>query len=413
MKEARRLSPRGGGRAAVLALACAALPLFGAAPALADSIVYAKDGNVWLANPDGSGQYQVTADGSPDHPYRSPSQADDGTIAAGFGDEIVRMRQNGEVLNRIDPPALLDSVSQPLDGPPIDVAISPDGSRIAYTMASYTCPVAAECGARTATAYTAADRLTPPQQGGTTYLRDPSWVTSSRTLQFGGYTHQVNVHDVGAASDAHWFDDWEVVGQPASTDLGDGELNPQGTMLALVRGYGPGATVVWYDVSGNAQTSLPPPPSMRCATGADAGISGPTWSPDGQSLAIADPEGIWVKRGAANCESPAPILAIPGGSQPDWGPAPVNPGPRAQQPGPLPAPSSGATSKPRPVGCAAKKGAAHDRCGYEAALKRCGKAPKARRARCIAAARRAYAISKCNRKHGKSRARCLRAVKRS
>ena len=44
--------------------------------ALADSIVYEKGGNVWAANPDGSGQRQVTTSGG----YSHPSQANDGTI---------------------------------------------------------------------------------------------------------------------------------------------------------------------------------------------------------------------------------------------------------------------------------------------------------------------------------------------
>ena len=51
------------------------------AVASAESIVYVKDANVWLADAGGS-QYQVTTDGTAEHPYRSPSQADDGTIAA-------------------------------------------------------------------------------------------------------------------------------------------------------------------------------------------------------------------------------------------------------------------------------------------------------------------------------------------
>jgi predicted trehalose synthase len=46
----------------------------------------------------------------------------------------------------------------------VDVAISPDGSKIAYTFVSYSCPVGASCGARYATGYTAADHLTPPEQ---------------------------------------------------------------------------------------------------------------------------------------------------------------------------------------------------------------------------------------------------------
>lgn len=400
MKQRGRSSIRlaGGRKAMLLVLGCLACLLVAASPAAADSIVYVKESNVWLANPDGSGNYPVTTDGTAEHPYRSPSQADDGTIAVGFGNEILRLKQNGTVLNRIDPPAILNSVSDPVDGPPIDVAISPDGTRIAYTMSSYTCPTAADCGGRTVTAYTAADRLTAPQQSGITFLRDPSWATNSRTLQFGGYTHQVNVHDVGGPSDVHWFDDYDVVGQAEATDLGDGELNRQGTRLALVRNYGPAATVVWYDVSGNALSGLPPAPAMRCVTSADEGINGPTWSPDGESLAMADPEGIWVKRGAGDCDSPPPQLIVPGGSDPDWGPAPVNPGPREPQlglpaPGPVAAPASAPAQAPAPAPSA-----------------KCATGPKEQRARCLAAARRAQALRKCRRKHGKAHARCVRAA---
>jgi len=37
--------------------------------AAADSIVYISAGNVWLANADGTGQYQVTLDGTTASPY--------------------------------------------------------------------------------------------------------------------------------------------------------------------------------------------------------------------------------------------------------------------------------------------------------------------------------------------------------
>ena len=109
-----------------LALATAVLA-FAPAAASADSIVFLKDYNVWLAAPDGSELTQVTTDGTYERPYLSPSQADDGTIAVAKGTEIVRLRQNGEVINRLDPPPLVDSVSHPVDGTPVDVAISNRG----------------------------------------------------------------------------------------------------------------------------------------------------------------------------------------------------------------------------------------------------------------------------------------------
>ena len=69
-------------RRGMVAAGCAAAAL-ALSPALAsaDSIVYVKDGNIWLASGSGGNQYQVTTDGTAQHPYRSPSQADDGTIA--------------------------------------------------------------------------------------------------------------------------------------------------------------------------------------------------------------------------------------------------------------------------------------------------------------------------------------------
>jgi predicted lipoprotein with Yx(FWY)xxD motif len=81
-------------RALAGVLAAAALA-FAAAPAGASSIVYVKDGNVWLTDADGAKQYQVTFDGG----YTSPSQADDGTIVAWRAKQHVRMDRSGRQLN--------------------------------------------------------------------------------------------------------------------------------------------------------------------------------------------------------------------------------------------------------------------------------------------------------------------------
>ena len=313
-------------RAALAAgLALAALP----AAASADSIVYVKDADVWLANGDGTGQYQVTRDGTADQPYRVPVQADDGTIVASHRDEIVRMRQNGSVIGTIDPEPLSNSVSHLVDGPPVNLAVSPDGTRIGYSLVGYECPVGADCMARSVTAFTAADGLTPAGQWGALYRSNPSFVTDTRSLVFGGYGGQVNVHDLGDQAETHWFDDDDVVGQADATDLGDGELNRQGTTLALIRSYGAGAHLSWYAVGAGAATAKPPAvPAPQCATSAQEGIVGPTWAPDGKRLAFAAPDGIWALQATADCAAGAPALLIPGASQPDWGPAPVNPGPR-------------------------------------------------------------------------------------
>jgi len=64
----------------------------------------------------------VTRDGTAAVAYRSPSMDDRGVIVAGHGDEIVRMRQSGEVLSHFDPPPAVDSTGDTIDGVPQNVA---------------------------------------------------------------------------------------------------------------------------------------------------------------------------------------------------------------------------------------------------------------------------------------------------
>src|SRR5688500_6963023 len=97
------------------ALVATSVSLISAAPAAADSLVYLKDGNVFLSQPDGSEEHEVTTDGTESVPYTSVSQADDGTIVVGHGTDIVRLAQNGTELSRFDPPTTIDSSGAALD----------------------------------------------------------------------------------------------------------------------------------------------------------------------------------------------------------------------------------------------------------------------------------------------------------
>ena len=84
--------------AAVTVAAAAALP----AAASADSIAYVKDGDVWLASPDGARKQQVTRTGG----YAYVSQADDGTmIALAPKERLHRLSRTGKVLAQADPNA--------------------------------------------------------------------------------------------------------------------------------------------------------------------------------------------------------------------------------------------------------------------------------------------------------------------
>lgn len=325
--------------AALAAFAAAALPT----TAQADSIVFVKDANIWLAAPDGSKLTQVTTDGTPEFPYHSPSQADDGTIAAGHRLSIVRLKQNGDVINTLDPPPLVNSVSQTVDGTPVDVAITPDGTKIAYTFVSSQCPIGADCDTRPVTGITNANAFTPPGTYATALYGSPRWVGNNRLLVTGGYLHHINLVDAAPGSPTvHWFDDQEFFGD--SSDMGFGDVSRDGKRVVAVHGYDGDreATIrrlIWFNSSVDARTSSLPPakPTAVCVTGPERGTLNPTWSADGTRLAWQTPAGIEVSNAAptedARCPEFSSSVVFPGGSSPDWGPADVNPGPKTMPPG--------------------------------------------------------------------------------
>ncbi len=262
--------------------------LCAAAPAGADSIAYIKDNNIWLAHPDGSGQVQVTHDGTSIAPYRSPSQADDGKIAAAHGGDLVTLAQTGQPLAEFAPPTATDSTGQLVQDVPQQVAISPDGHMIAYVYSQPSCPPGAPCGVRQVMLYSAADHTTPvAAYGEQTNLTNPTWIDNNRVLAFGGHFHQVNIDSPGGGNDdaRYWFDD------PGNEDIGDGELSRQGDRLALVRSYGPGTHIAVFHVNGSVGGATPVP---ACLTGTDPSLAGPSWSPDATKLAFADSQGIEV-----------------------------------------------------------------------------------------------------------------------
>lgn len=339
-------------RAAVLAAAAAALTLAAAPVASAESIVFIKDANVWLTTPDGSRQHQVTTNGTADHPYRSPSQADDGTIAVSHLNLIKRIQQNGQVIDTIDPPALVDSTSRPVDGVPVAVAISPDGSKIAYSFSSYSCPIVWECGARAVTGITHADRFTPAGTFASATFGNPRWAGNHRLAVTGGENWHVNLIDIAPGATAvNWFNDRQFFAD--NSDLGEVVTSRDGRRAAAVHGYDgewPGSVrrIIWFNVNGDVRSGPLPPvlPDGVCITSPTRGTHSPTWSPDGSGLAFTLPEGLHVARNVptadTECGTYRSHLVLPGATEPDWGPAAIAPQPiPGPQPGPHPHPGPG------------------------------------------------------------------------
>ena len=311
-----------------------------AAPAGADSIAYVKDGNVWLMTPDGANKQAVTTAGG----YSTASQSDDGKIVALHGKRFHLLSRWGDVVADFSPVADGTAGSITLTGP-FDPAISPDGTKVAYGFYVQYKTGDPNCGKPggcqqgqlfTGVGYSKADGgvewSTPgyrPQYSWT----DPSWIDNTRTVMSSptsAFVTEAAIDTAGDGEDAmQWFSDGRV------GNLGDGELNRQETAAAFV-GNTERDRLLVYRLPGKPQANTDP---LGCldAPATGGAWSSPTWSPDGERLAWAGPQGIYVAplSGIGTACPDASTIRVntfePGATSPDWGPADL-PGPKPVQP---------------------------------------------------------------------------------
>ena len=294
--------------AAAVGAACAlaAVP----ATASADSLVYVKDGNVFLSGQDGSRAQAITTDGG----YESPSQADDGTIVAGRQTEengrhprrLYRMDRTGRLLNA---PVETVATDNSYYIGPLQPKVSPHGRSVAYHYLD-TGPIEDDTEPVLAWSYSDRDTVNGELGANKGYL-NPSWTQDGRTLAFyaAERTFQVDVQSVNGPVD-NWFGDNDV-----SPLLLDGELSRDGTRLAAI---GNGA-IRLYDVPAGPLN----PPVLRCEiTGFNGDPLGPTWSSDGRTLAWQETDGIHSMPldDLDACASASRALVVARGADPDFGP---------------------------------------------------------------------------------------------
>ena len=348
MRTLSRLAAAGG---ALLALALAA------PAANADSIAYVKDGDVWLSTTDGGRQYQVTDTGG----YADVSQADDGTMIALNGVRLHRLDRTGKVLADFDTPV---SDTRPVGSRvfhgPFDPAVSPDGTKVAYTYYYMTqsqnpgclpptCVVAINEGG---TGYSHADRQTgwdEPGLGRHSGWRYPIWVDDDTTVM-SDPTHLPNKDIIvdtisdGPPGMLHaWTSDLQVA------HVGHGDVTRDRRKMAFVTGEADETLSVYHVPSfpdrfgndGEPPAGTDPHICYRYSGPNGGKFATPTFSPDGRRLAWAWGDGIAIVDvpdfgGGCTTEGATPSAAtvIPGGSEPDWGPADVPAGRAGQGGGP-------------------------------------------------------------------------------
>ncbi len=339
---------RRGGAAAALA-AAAALSL--AAPAAqADSIAYIKGGNVWLSTGDGARQFQVTATGD----YSDVSQADDGTMIALSGVRLRKLDRYGDVLADFDTPVSDTSPpgSRTFWGP-FDPAISPDGTKVAYSWFYMSQSQAPGCYPpqcvtainNAGTGYSHSDRTTDWSEPGFaehTGWRNPAWVDNATTV-LSDPSHLPNsdvVVDQPASRPGatgflvnNWFSD-SVGGNP---HVSGGDISRDKTKAAFVTGQND-STLTVYSIpsfptafpSGDAPASTIPSVCYRYGNPVGGSFGTPTFSPDGAKIAFAVGNGVHVANVpslSSGCTTTGASansqLLLPGATQPDWGPAGV------------------------------------------------------------------------------------------
>ena len=341
-----------------VALGAALLGLaWGAPAAFADSIAYVNktDGNIYLSTADGSRQYQVTNTGG----YSDVSQADDGTMIGLKGVRLNKLSRDGQVLADFDTPVsdTRPAPSKTFYGP-FDPAISPDGTKVAYTYYYMTqsqnpgcfpptCVVAInEAG----TGYSYSDRQTSWDEPGLGYhsgWRHPSWVDNDMTV-ISNPSHLPNRDIIldrisdGGNGHGNMVMNWTSDTADKNPHVSGVDITRDKRKLAYQSGendstltvsYVPVFPTAWKDGDPNTDEIHV---CYRYGSPVGGAFGVPTFSPDGNAIAYHDGAGVHVAAVppfAADCTmegaTPTPPVVIPNAVEPDWGPADV-PAPRTQ-----------------------------------------------------------------------------------
>ena len=326
-------------------LLTAAVVLAAAAPAAADSIAYVKDGDVWLASPDGARKVQVTHGGN----YAYVSQSDAGEmIALAPGERLHKLSRSGKVL--ADFPTLV-SDGAPQAGPvskfhgPFNPEISPDGTKVAYEWFNDSYDNDTGCSETSVppcyvytqsqgVAISYADRYTGTDFGLLTGWIYPHWMSNDTLLRsFSGKTMtddavftRVGPGLADKQLDPWFYDDKQGYGVDdveLSRDLKT-VVGIAGESSEKLRTYrtltAPFGAPDWDHTPFHEGNT---PVAAQCSELTGAEFESTSLAPDGRGVAYGTKAGVFVAP-LSGCQLGGQgALLQPGARFPDWGPADV------------------------------------------------------------------------------------------
>jgi hypothetical protein len=354
--------------AAAVALALSAA----ATPAFADTLVYVKNGTVYVSQPDGSQARAVTAG---NNGWAWPSETDSGIVAVAGGlsringsfnpsgsDQIYEFnQQGGQVAGPLATQGTYSSVGDPEYVSHFRVA--PDNSNVAWTdISSFANPSTSWRNPNGSGSFsTASDSWGPLPYSSPEWWGPGHLLITHDGTAFSGQAEYA-MYNVADGSAPGWVDD-EAIGGSGAYQV---TVSRDGLKWAVMTDDGPdhGGTIQNIAITLETASSQPPTtnvndthctitlPASQFATNHGSSLASMSFSSDGSTLAWAQDDGIYE----ANVSNPNDCAAfsssvhmvVPGGQMPFLGAAtlsPANPGPN---PGPTPGPTPGPNPGPTP-----------------------------------------------------------------
>ena len=330
--------------AAAIAVAVAA------APASADTLVYVKNGTVYVAHPDGTQARAVTTG---DNGWAWPSETDAGIIAVAGGlsringsfnpsggDQIYEFDQQGKLLAG---PVATEGTYSTVNDPEYvtHFRVAPDNSNVAWTgISSYADPFTAWRNPNGSGTFSTASDCCGPLS----YSNPEWWGSAHLLIRHDGATlgSQPNFtfYNLSDGSNIGWSED-QAIGNASSYQV---TVSHSGLVYAVETDDGPDTGGTIQNIAITLETANTPPnalssntqitpackitlPAGQFATTHGSSLASMSFSSDGSTLAWGQDDGIYEANvsNPSNCASVTGSvhMVVPGGQTPFLGAAPL------------------------------------------------------------------------------------------